>query len=77
MLKCVLRGDLNTTITLGITKENLHRLVNGKPIVVEGDEVRLKGTKLLIHYGETMEDLAKQLREAGFNVEIPDGFKED
>lgn len=52
----------NGVFILGIEKENVRRLKNGQPILVS--LLELGGTDdVLIMYGETLEDIKKELEQ--------------
>lgn len=60
--------DGSKLLVLGITKENVERLKQGRPIHVEGAPMGVD-TSVVIYYGETARDLIKQLKDAG--IELP------
>jgi hypothetical protein len=65
MLKVVFRD----TIFLGLTTENITRLMDNQPIVIDGKEVLLPGLKIVILGENTLEDVKESLRCIG--VPIP------
>ena len=72
MLKLVTRGPLGTpTLWVGLTKENVARLADGKPLrPISLSELGVGTGQVAIFAGDDHEDLQRQLREAG--IELPD-----
>jgi hypothetical protein len=72
MIRAVLtgtkKGKPNKTIFLGIDKGNVNRLVEGQPILVEGDTLGMPGLDVAIHYGTTLPDVLADLRAAGLPI---------
>lgn len=59
-------------LILGIDKTNVERIKAGQPILVKGDQMGLDlPIDVAILYGESLDDVAKSLRDMGF-VSIPD-----
>ena len=54
-------GDL---IVFGLSRLNLEKLQEGKPIAFDGSEVGLDGNRILIMFGETENDIAHELMRA-------------
>jgi len=54
-------GDL---VIFGLSRLNLEKLQEGKPIVFDGSEVGLSGSRFLIMFGETENDIARDLMRA-------------
>ena len=52
--------DGNPIFLLGLSGENITRLVAGEPIAIE-----MAGVKISIIYGKTEEDILKDLKKAG------------
>lgn len=50
----------NNNILLGVDKENIKRLTEGKPIRVRGKELEIEHD-IFIVYGDTLDDIAKEL----------------
>lgn len=64
MIKAVLREPAGTAVVvLGLSGENMTRLMADEPIVVQLAELGLKPMKILIMGGRTEEDIAAQLAE--------------
>lgn len=59
-------------VGLALGEENLKKLADGKPIVVDGATVGADGVAIVIVYGDTdleaMERLVNEAREAGAGV---------
>ena len=51
-------------VIFGLSRLNLEKLQEGKPIAFDGAEVGLNGMRVLIMFGETEEDIARELMEA-------------
>lgn len=54
-------GDL---VILGLSRLNVEKLQEGKPIVFDGGEVGLTGARVLIMFGETENDIVRELAQA-------------
>lgn len=54
-------GDL---VIFGLSRLNIERLQEGKPIAFDGDVVGLAGTRILILFGETEQTIMRELAEA-------------
>lgn len=61
MIKAKIGDD---SILLGLSRENMKRLTMDQPIKVELSELGMKG-RIFIVWGETEQDIIKQLKEAG------------
>jgi hypothetical protein len=67
MIKFVFEGkDGRIHLGLGISRENVNRLIAGKPILVKLPEMReglsIDGN-IMIHFGETERELQKEVAE--------------
>jgi hypothetical protein len=51
------------TIALGLSDENLRRLREGMPIVIDGRDITLPSINIVIFSGRTEEDCMRQLKE--------------
>lgn len=49
----MLKARAGDVVILGLSKANIERLQEGKPIFFDATELGLKDTKILITYGET------------------------
>lgn len=58
------RGD-KPLLVVGLSAENCFRLQEGKPISFDAAELGLPTLEVLIVGGQTEEDIARQLNEAG------------
>lgn len=66
MIKAVGRNALGTPmIILGLSGENMARLMAGEPIRVDPRELGLQYLDIVIVGGRTEEDIAQQLSDAG------------
>lgn len=64
MIKAVLREPIGTpVVVLGLSGENMARLMAGEPIVVQLAELGLPAMKVLIVGGRTEETITAQLTE--------------
>lgn len=66
MLKCVAGGENDGApfrlIVLGLSHMNINKLLDGKPIDIDGTEVGLPaGTRIIIFAGETEQSMAREL----------------
>jgi hypothetical protein len=61
-------ADGSLGVILGLTAENIQRLVNAQPIVVALPELGLGEGTLIITYGATHDDITASLRFAGLPV---------
>jgi hypothetical protein len=71
MIKAVIGEDVNNkkVVILGLSGENVTRLVAGEPILFDGSEIGLPGNKFLIMYGRTEFDICADLQtELGVNL---------
>lgn len=70
MLKGVFqpRPDIPPIVFIGMTDDNITRLQDGKPLVVDLAELGLPATVVSIFTGRDHNDLTRQLREAGLPV---------
>ena len=53
------------SVLLGITAENVERLLAGQPILLNLKDIGLPSQQIAIIYGPTIADLMDQLRENG------------
>ena len=65
MIKFIAAGASGNVIGFGLSRENINRLVEGKPIVADLAALGIAGTEIFIFFGETEQALAKQLVDAG------------
>lgn len=63
-------GDGRRLMLLGLTPENVRRLKDGEPILVDCAELGVDA-RLTIMFGQTERAIAAELRSHG--VELPDG----
>lgn len=72
MIKLVVQGEKvgaeRKLIILGIDVDNVASLVDGKPILVVGDEIGFPALDIAIHYGPSLADIVDDLRAAGLPV---------
>lgn len=54
-------GDL---VIFGLSRLNMEKLQEGKPIIFDGSEVGADGFRFLIVFGETENDIARDLMRA-------------
>jgi S-ribosylhomocysteine lyase LuxS involved in autoinducer biosynthesis len=62
----MIKAKTNTgDLLYGIDAENVRRLIAGKPIVIDmADMGGRKGTYTIIMYGETLDDIKKEIEAA-------------
>ncbi len=70
------RGDVNGVplVFLGLSAQNITRLVAGEPIVVNMDTLGLAETRVVIMYGRTERHIAAELERHEY---LPPGFASD
>jgi hypothetical protein len=64
----VLKAKAGDLVILGVTRENIERLVEGKPILVNLDELGIPGKSCVIMFGETPVDIITEIKKAGFDI---------
>lgn len=57
----MLKARAGNTVILGIDKENVKRLQEGKPIRVTGSDLGI-ANDIFIVYGKTLDDIQKELQ---------------
>jgi hypothetical protein len=57
--------DARKVIGLGLSRENVRRLIAGEPIVFPGEAIGEAHRDFLIFFGETEAQLREQFREGG------------
>lgn len=76
----MMKAIANTTdgkqvVLLGLTLDNVRRLVNGKPVLVHGRDLKDGGfpehIDIVIMYGDDIESIMGELSEAG--IAVPGG----
>lgn len=58
-------GDGRPLVVLGLSEENVSRLVAQKPVRLDLADVGLSPTEVVIVYGQTEADIEKKLAESG------------
>lgn len=53
------------TMIIGLTRDNIDRLLDNQPILFDGAELRWPGLRVVILGGETLDDLREDLRALG------------
>lgn len=68
MIKGILKdtgGDnAKDVIFFGLTRNNVNRLMQGEPILVDLAEIGLPSRKVVIHFGETEEAIVDEMRRS-------------
>lgn len=57
----MIKATVGNLIILGLSKENIARLKQGKPILFDATNLGLPGKHIAIHYGETEQALMDEL----------------
>lgn len=57
----MIKARAGNVVIFGLSRLNLERLQEGKPIMFDGAEVGLDGNKIVIMYGETEQAIADEL----------------
>lgn len=68
-------GEGNPLLILGVTRENVTRMIAGKPIRVTAAEMVTMGlapVELIIHYGPTEKAIMQELRRLGPDAPLTD-----
>ena len=68
MLKAKMADGL---VLLGLEAQNIKRLLEGKPIVLNLQEIGLPERQIMIFYGATIEDMKAELARAGVHLREP------
>lgn len=63
----MIKARSGDTVIFGLSKMNLEKLQEGKPIVFDGATVGLIGTRIVIMYGETELHIIHELEETTKN----------
>lgn len=63
MIKFRASTDDGFILGFGLSEENVKRLKQGKPILIDLDEMGIHGGKLTIFYGKTEAKMARELSE--------------
>lgn len=73
MMRAVIKGATGRPLlVLGLDRENVLRLTAGKPIDIDGEEHGMGlPMDIFILFGESLQDIADELRAAG--IEFPQG----
>jgi hypothetical protein len=72
MLRALGNANGRKFLILGVDKANVEKLMAKKPIIVRGNEFGLDlSIDVVIMYGDTLEEVAKELRDNGIGP-IPD-----
>ena len=70
MIKAMMPGDGEEpdVLFLGLSGENITRLVAGEPILINGAETGLPQLKIIVHYGKTEQAILDELRAHGVTI---------
>lgn len=60
----MIKARAGQLVILGLSRRNVELLQEGKPIAFDGAEVGLGGTRVLIMFGETEDEIARELAQA-------------
>lgn len=62
-----MRGDADgeAIVMIGITQENIERLLQGQPAEVPLDKVNIPGLRLMLMYGQTERHIIRIFEQAG------------
>jgi hypothetical protein len=63
----MIKARAGNTVIFGLSKMNIGRLQEGKPISIDGAQVGIEGISILIMYGETEIAIVHELQEATKN----------
>ncbi len=59
-------------ILLGLSEGNLRLLKQGRPILIQGEDVGLPGVRIAIMYGETEAAIVAEIRSHGIQIPTDD-----
>lgn len=59
----MIKARAGDTVIFGLSRLNLEKLQEGKPIAFDGSEVGMDGLRVLIMFGETEQAIAAELSE--------------
>jgi hypothetical protein len=60
----MIKATAGNLIILGLERMNIQRLTEGKPIKVDMADLGMPGKQVVIMFGETKEDMIKELEAA-------------
>ncbi|NUX58716.1 hypothetical protein [Paraburkholderia youngii] len=60
----MIKARAGDTVIFGLSRTNIERLQEGKPIVFDGAQVGLDGNRVVIMFGETEASIMAQLNNA-------------
>jgi len=69
MIKFAAHQGERKIVGFGLTRDNVNRLIDGKPIHAWLEEMGLPKTDLLIFFGETEQAMAEELKKLGVITE--------
>ncbi|HEX9392170.1 MAG TPA: hypothetical protein VF928_12730 [Usitatibacteraceae bacterium] len=55
-------------VILGLSNENILRLIAGKPILFEGEDINIPGIRFGIMHGQTEASMEKELINLGWKI---------
>ena len=65
----------NEIIGFGLSEENIKRLKEGKPIMFDANDLGIEGSKIVIFYGKTEQDMQDDLSKyIGKNTKYSSDF---
>ena len=59
----MIKARANNVVIFGLSKKNIKRLQQGKPIAFEGKELGMKDFRFFIFAGDTEESMMKDMEE--------------
>jgi hypothetical protein len=77
MIKFRAKGDNGDIYGLGLSAKNVELLKQGKPIVIDMTDIGVPGRTIMLFYGETEQDIVKELKGYGLIPESADVSKPD
>jgi hypothetical protein len=61
----MLKARSGNLVVFGLSEENVKRLKEGKPLLIDGSQVGIEGVDILIMHGETELHIRDELIEKG------------
>ena len=78
MIKFMANGQDKNILGLAITEENVKRLKEGQPIIINGQEVGIDGLDILLMYGKDTRTIRHKLKDfIGEDTELRVGLQHE
>jgi hypothetical protein len=57
----MIKARAGNTVIFGLSRKNIEKLTEGKPIAFDGEQVNMDGYNFVIMFGETEQDILTEL----------------